>query len=54
MNIAAAIIVPVGIFLYLRMWMFRLRLYRDLRTIKQTDTNIVNRIHQMFPEANQS
>ena len=54
MNIAAAIIVPVGIFLYLRMWMFRLRLYRDLRTIKQTDTNIVNRIQQMFPEANQS
>ena len=54
MNITAAIIVPVGIFLYLRMWMFRLRLYRDLRTIKQTDTNIVNRIHQMFPEANQS
>ncbi len=54
MNIAAAIIVPVGIFLYLRMWMFRLRLYRDLRTIKQTDTNIVNRIQQMFPETNQS
>jgi len=54
MNIAAAIIVPVGIFLYLRMWMFRLRLYRDLRTIKQTDTNIVNRIQQMFPNNDQS
>jgi len=54
MNITAAIIVPVGIFLYLRMWMFRLRLYRDLRTIKQTNANIVNRIQQMFPNNDQS
>ena len=47
MNIIAAIIVPVGIFLYIRMWMFRLRLYRDLKNIKQTNTNIVKRIGEM-------
>jgi lipopolysaccharide export system permease protein len=48
MNIVAAILIPVGLFLYLRMWSFRLRLYRDLKTIKQTSTNIVNRIHAMI------
>lgn len=47
MNIVAAVIILVGLFLYLRMWSFRLRLYRDLKTIKQTSTNIVNRIHEM-------
>ena len=35
LNIASAIIIPVGLFLYCRMWGFRLRLYRDLKTIKQ-------------------
>lgn len=33
LNILSAIIVPAGIFFYFRMWRFRLRLYRDLRTI---------------------
>ena len=47
LNIIAAIIVPVGITLYLRMWRFRLRLFRDLKVIKQTNTNIVNRIKEM-------
>ena len=42
MNIVAAIIVPVGIFTYLRMWRFRLRLLRDLKVIRCTNTNIVN------------
>ena len=46
-NIIAAIIFPVGIVLYLRMWCFRLRLYRDLKVIKQTNTNIINRIKEM-------
>ncbi len=44
MNIVAAIILPVGIFLYLRMWMFRLRLLHDLRVIKQTNETICHRI----------
>ena len=37
MNVVAAIIVPVGLFLYLRMWRFRLRLMRDLKVIRQTN-----------------
>ncbi len=47
LNIIAAIIIPLGVVLYLRMWRFRLRLYRDLKVIKQTNTNIVNRIKEM-------
>jgi len=41
LNIASAIILPVGLFFYFRMWGFRLRLYRDLKTIKQTNENII-------------
>ena len=47
LNIAAAIIIPVGTFLYFRMWRFRLRLYRDLKVIKQTNINICERIKAM-------
>lgn len=42
MNVVSAILVPVGAFLYFRMWRFRLRLLRDLRVIRYTNTNIVN------------
>ena len=47
LNILAAIIVPVGIVLYLRMWRFRIRLYRDLNTIKQSNANIISQIKEM-------
>ena len=47
MNIVAFILIPIGAFLYVRMWTFRLRLLHDLRIIKQTNTSIVNRIHEM-------
>lgn len=47
MNIVAFILIPIGAFLYIRMWTFRLRLLHDLRIIKQTNTSIVNRIHEM-------
>lgn len=46
-NILAAIIVPVGIVLYLRMWRFRIRLYRDLNTIRQSNANIISQIKEM-------
>ena len=46
LNITAAFIVPAGIFLYLRMWRFRLRLYRDLKTVTQTNTDIIRRIKE--------
>ena len=48
MNIMAFILIPIGAFLYIRMWSFRLRLLRDLRTIKQTNANIVNRIKETY------
>ena len=44
MNIVAGLLLPLGIFFYLRMWRFRLRLYRDLRVIRRTNENIVRRI----------
>ena len=44
MNITAAIIVPLGIFFYCRMWRFRLRLWKDLKTIVQANEAIVGRI----------
>ncbi len=46
LNIMAAIIVPLGAFLYIRMWTFRLRLLKDLRVIKQTNNNIIARIKE--------
>ena len=42
LNIVSAIIVPVGMFFYFRMWRFRLRLLRDLRVIKYTNTQLIN------------
>lgn len=47
LNVVVAIIVPVGAFLYLRMWRFRLRLLRDLRAIKQANDAIIERIGEM-------
>lgn len=42
LNIMAAVILPLGIFLYLRMWRYRVRLLRDLRVIRQTNSNIIS------------
>lgn len=47
LNVAAAILVPVGVFLYLRMWRFRLRLLRDLRVVRQTNDGIIGRIEEI-------
>ena len=47
LNIMAAVIVPLGIVLYLRMWRFRLRLYRDLRQVSQINKEIIKRIKEM-------
>ena len=51
MNIVAAIIVPLGLFLYFRMWKFRLRLHHDLNVIRDTNQKIVGRINEMLPAA---
>ncbi len=47
LNITAAIIVPAGFVLYLRMCRFRLRLYRDLKIITQTNTSIIEKMKEM-------
>ena len=43
LNIIAAIIVPVGLTLYIRMWGFRVRLYRDLKVVRQTNATGLKR-----------
>ena len=48
MNILAAVIVPVGLLLYLRMWMFRLRLDKDLHTIRQKSDVIIQEIEEKY------
>ena len=47
LNVVAGLLIPINVFIYIRMWFFRLRLLRDLKTIKETNTEIINRIHQM-------
>lgn len=47
MNVMAAVIVPAGLFFYFRMWRFRLRLLRDLRVIRQTNTVLLERMEQL-------
>ena len=42
LNALTGLILPVGIFFYVRMIRFRVRLYRDLRTITGTSQAIVN------------
>ena len=46
LNVATGIILPLGLFFYLRMWRFRLRLLRDLRNIVSTSENIIRRIEE--------
>lgn len=46
LNIIAGVLVPVGTVLYIRMWTFRLRLYRDLRQIRQTNQAIIVRMRE--------
>lgn len=47
LNIIAGVLVPVGAVLYIRMWTFRLRLYRDLRQIRQINQAIIVRMRDI-------
>ncbi len=47
LNILIAVIIPLGVFFYLRMWRFRVRLMRDLRQIKQVNGELLDRISQL-------
>ena len=44
MNIAAGLILPLGLFFYIRMLRFRLRLYKDLRDIHATSNKVIEKI----------
>lgn len=44
LNVVSAVIVPLGLFFYIRMWRFRLRLMRDLKQIVQINNKIIERI----------
>ncbi len=44
MNAATAVLLPAGIFFYVRIVIFRFRLHRDLQTIRQTSENIIAHI----------
>ena len=46
LNTAAAILVPVGLVLYIRMWRFRLRLLKDLRVVVHNNNQIVAQIER--------
>ena len=47
MNIVTGLCLPLGIFFYFRMYRFRLRLYKDLRTIRQTNDRIIPRVKEL-------
>lgn len=47
LNIAAAVVVPIGVVLYIRMWRFRLRLYKDLKIVMAANSDIITRTKEM-------
>lgn len=47
MNITSFVILPLGAFLYIRMWRFRLRLARDLRTTNNLNALVIKRINEL-------
>ena len=47
LNTAAAILVPVGLVLYIRMWRFRLRLLKDLRVVVQNNNQVIAQIERL-------
>ena len=46
LNVVTGVILPLGVFFYLRMWRFRLRLLRDLRNIVTASENIIRRVEE--------
>lgn len=51
LNMLVAFIVPLALFFYIRMWLFRVRLYRDIKSIYQTNQVIVQRIDEKYNDA---
>lgn len=46
LNILMAIVSPLGLFLYIRMWRYRLRLLRDLRAIRENTQRLTSYIEK--------
>ena len=49
LNIMTGLVIPAGLFFYLRMCRFRLRLRKDLHTITQTNELMMQRISEYHP-----
>ena len=47
MNVITGLLLPVGLFFYLRMWRFRLRLYKDLHDIRQASNRIIPKAREL-------
>ena len=47
LNTAAAILVPIGLVLYIRMWRFRLRLLKNLRVVVQNNNQVIAQIGKL-------
>lgn len=45
LNVAAGLIVPLGAVLWFRIWHFRLRLYRDMRSVLCTSNRLASLLH---------
>lgn len=52
LNQALGIILPLGLIFYLRIWRYRLRLYRDMQLIQKYGTFINTRIEKILSEKN--
>ena len=52
LNVITGLVLPVGIFFYFRMIRYRLRLYKDLRTIRHTSDRIIPRALELAGQAN--
>ncbi len=50
LNAVTGLLLPLGVFFYLRMWRFRLRLYRDLKVVRATNARLVERIEEGLRE----
>ena len=44
LNMTVGLLLPLGLFFYLRMWRFRLRLYKDLKQVVNTNDTIIKLI----------
>ena len=47
MNVITGLLLPVGLYFYLGMWRFRLRLYKDLHDIRQASNRIIPKAREL-------